>query len=587
MNLRLFLFLAAGMLFYGSERFTGLSNSTFLTSVALWSMGLLLDVRELRFASSGAKTYLRSLIAYRSAMLLGVVCYLLSQTFSEASARIHFVFLFVGLVLIGVGGFWGLTLELLPVRGFSPQSRDEVRLKSRSSLSLAFLLVTLVSINFIAHKTNRSFDSSYLKVSQAGEASQRTVERLTTPVRVGLFFSRNSEVLPMVREYFARLPQSRLTIEIYDKDFNPTQAEEFRVARNGQIVLLQNEKRQRFEVGDKFDEARRNLRTLDASFLKALLQLTSLPSTLYFTSTHGEMLWETGPPARSMAVLEEMLRGLNFRSRRLTTLFQEVPPDTKVLGIIAPVTGFTAAEINALDVYLQKGGRVLLALDFKNNPDSLPASRHDELLKYLARLGVSYNPSLVVHDQKYVAAARDITDRAFIFSNVFGNHPAVGTVNLSPERMTFMTHRSGSFDLSNQGEWQTLALVKSLAGSFRDKNANFTADAEEKRGSVPLVVSAESKSKGRLVVFADATSLSNPLMKVSANQLVAIDSFRWLSDRTEEAGAIATEEDVLIQQEKSRENIVFYASIFAVPLLVLGAGVIGTRKRRSRDGRVL
>lgn len=584
MNLRITFFLLAGILFYSFERFGSLSVPPFLVCVALWIMSLVLEVRELRFASPPQKTYHRFLIAYRSFVLTGIVFYLLSQTFSEASARLYYLLFFTSLALIGLGAVWGLALELMPLRGFVGKSPEEVRLKSKSSLSLGFLLMSLVSVNFIAHKTDRTFDSSYLKVSQAGDASRRTVTRLEAPVRVGLFFSRNSEVLPLVREYFESLDRQKLRIEIYDKDFNPTQAEEFRVARNGQVVLLQNEKRQRFEVGDNFDEARRNLRTLDASFLKALLQLTSVASTLYFTSTHGEMLWETGAPTQSMAVFEELLRGLNFRSRRLTNLFQDVPPETKVLGIIGPRSGFTPDEIQTIDRFLQRGGRLALALDMKNRGESSPASNSNELLKYLSTLGIMYNPSLIVHDQKYVSVARDISDRAFIFSNVFVNHPAVATAYLSPERMTFMAHRTGSFDPVPNLEWKTTSLVKSLSGSFRDKNGNFSLDPDEKRSGFPLVMSGESTKGGRIVVFADATALSDTLMKVAANQLVAIDAMRWLSDRTEDAGAVTTEEDVLIRQEKSRENMVFYASIFLVPLLVLGAGVFGTRKGRVRQG---
>jgi hypothetical protein len=581
MILRLLLFVAASSIFFAAERFGQASMKGFVLCLALWAASLLLEYRELRLATLQEKAYRRSILGYRCTFLSGVVLYLLSQALRNASISASTVLAVLSLALIGTGLIWGVSLEALPHRGLSSRSPYEVSGRNRSSLSMAFLLITLVSLNYIAARKDKKIDTSFLKVTAAGEATRKTVARLAEPVRVGIFFSRDSEVLPLVRDYFESFDPTKLKLEFYDKDFNPTQAQEFRVARNGQIVVLQDEKRQRFELGDTIEEARRNLRTMDASFLKAVLQLTSLPATLYFTSTHGEMLWETGSPAVSMSVFEELLRGLNFRTRRLTSLFQDVPSDAKILGIIGPTASFTREEIETIHRYLQRGGRLLLALDIDEADDAKTLRTQDELPKFLASIGLRYSRAAVANDRRFVAVTREKSDRTFLFTNVFANHPAVATAALSPERMTFMSHRSGSFDLDPQSSaaWSLTAIVKSLAGSFRDDNRNFEADLGEQRGSFPIVVAAQTPDNGRIVAYGDATGLSDPLMKVPANQLVALDSIRWLADRTEEAGAVANEEDVLIRQEKSRETLVFYSSIFAMPLLVLCAGAWATRRR--------
>lgn len=580
MNLRLFFFVFGAVIFYGAERFSNLGTSAFTLACLFWATSLVLEFREWKLSDETESVLRRFVIYYRLLFLVGIILYLLAELFSTAGNKLPNVLALTAYVVMGISLFWGAGLEALALqRNHTPFA---VWARTKSSLSLAFLMVSLVSVNFIAKKTDLTFDASYLKSSRAGTASLATVQRLQEPVRVGLFFSRESEVLPYIRDYFDSFDKLPLKIEIFDKDFNPTQAEEFRVARNGQIVLLRNEKRQRFEIGDKLDEAKRNLKNLDSSFLKALLQLTSSPTTVYFTSTHGEMLWESGTPVRTMGIYEEMLRGLNYRARRLTSLFQDIPAEAKVVGIIGPSSEFTSDEIKTLDKYLKGGGRVLLALDIDSQNESASRSGSKELIRYLDSLGISYNQSPMAHDQKFVALAKDKSDRLFLYSNVFANHPAVASVALNPERMTYMTHRSGSFDLSSNPEWTTIALVQSLNGSFRDGNGNFEADSNEKRGSFSLAVAAENKNKGRLVVIADATSLSNTLMKVAANQLLAVDSMRWLSDRTEDAGTIASEEDVLIRQEKSRETVVFYGSIFLIPLMVIGVGLIATRRKKGQ-----
>lgn len=584
MSFRLLLFLAASAIFYAAERFATLSTTAFTLASLFWAASLLLEYRELKFSGPEEKPFLRTVLAYRALFLLGITTYLLGQSFSTTGTKLPLVLQLFAYLILGLSFVWGVGIELIASRK-RQYSGDDVNARSKASLSLGFLLVTLISLNFVAKKTDLSFDASYLKTSQAGAASRASVARLKEPVRVGLFFSRESDVLPYIRDYFESFDKLPLKVEIFDKDINPTQAEEFRVARNGQIVLMLGEKRQRFEIGDKLDEAKRNLKTLDASFLKALLQLTSVPTTIYFTSTHGEMLWESGTPVRSMAIFEEMLRGLNYRARRLTSLFQDVPPEAKVVGIIGPSSDFTDDEIKTLDRYLQGGGRLFIALDIDSQNESGARSGQPTLIQYLASLGIRYNTSAVAHDQKFVTLARDKSDRTFLYSNVFANHPSVATASLSPERMTFMSHRTGSFDLLPASDWKSLAVVQSMNGSFRDANGNFDPDPNEKKASFPLVVAAESAKGARLVVYGDATSLSNTLMKVAANQLVAIDAMRWLSDRTEDAGAVANEEDVLIRQEKSRETLVFYGSIFLLPFFVLLAGFVVMRRTKSKGGK--
>jgi hypothetical protein len=76
--------------------------------------------------------------------------------------------------------------------------------------------------------------------------------------------------------------------------------------------------------------------------------------------------------------------------------------------------------------------------------------------------------------------------------------------------------------------------------------------------------------------------LSDPPLYYNGNQWMALDSFRWLTDRMNTAGAVESEEDVRIQHSKGRELLVFHGSIYLAPLLILGLGFVANRRKRGR-----
>ncbi|MBC7661470.1 MAG: Gldg family protein [Chitinophagaceae bacterium] len=580
------LFVTGALVLFASQRYGVAPALCNLVGSGLFLLTLVNDSVSFSKSQSTGRDYLKVVLAWKCSWILAAVLYFISHYIVLTHPQASTYLLLASVVFIILGGFVGFGIEIASLRPFAFDAQDAVSRKWRSSLSLGFIVLGLLGINYAAVKKDKSFDLTFLKASAAGEASKKIVDRLPHAVRVGVFFSQESEVLPLIREYFSSLPQDKLKFEYYDKDFNPMQSEEFRVARNGQIVLMDGDKRQRFEIGNRMDEARRNLKTLDSAFQKALLQLTSEPAAIYFTSTHGEMLWESGGPLRSIAAFEEIMRGQNFKTRRLIAMFNEVPADAKLLAIIGPTTSFTAQEAEALDRYIKKGGRILLALDIDKAEGDGGAVEVgvDELPKYLASLGLRYNRIPVAHDERFVTNSRQKSDRYFIFSNKFGKHPSVSTLNASSDRLTLMSFRTGSWDLepSPSQAWTFTPTILSITGSFRDANGNFEGDSNEPRGNYPLVVAGETKDHAKLIAFADASIFSDTLMKVSGNQFATLDAVRWLTDRTEQAGAIESEEDVLIRHENNREVLIFHSSIYLFPLLVLAFGAFVNRRKKGR-----
>lgn len=583
-RLSLVLFLFGAALIFAAERYAIVPSLSLLTGGILFLIALIMDFVSFKSSEGLRRQYLRVVLAWKSSWILALIAFLLSRHFVLTQPLTSNILIGVCSVLIALGAFVAFGIEAMALRPQSFDGQNAVSQRWRSSLTLGLIFVGLFGLNFAAQKKDHAFDLSFSQTTRAGESTIKIVARLPHPIRVGVFNSKNSEVLPLVREYLESLPSENLKFEFYDKDFNPVQAEEFRVAKNGQIVLMDGEKRQRFEVGDRMEEARRNLRSLDSAFQKAFLQLTSDPGIIYFTSTHGEMLWESGTPLRTMAIFEGILRSQNFRSRRLTALFQEVPAEAKVLGIIGPTASFGSQEIEALKRYIEKGGRILLALDI-DQTDQLNgvSNAGDELPKFLDGIGLHYVTKPLAHDERFVTGSKQKSDRYFLYSNNFAQHPATATLKSNSDRLSMMSFRSGSFEIDPKAvDWTFTPLVSSITGTFIDRNDNLEADPDEKRGNYPMIVAGESKTKGKIVVFGDATALADGLMKNQGNQIAALDAVRWLSDRTEEAGVTESEEDVLIRHENKKELLVFHGSIYLVPLLVLAFGFYVNRRKRTK-----
>lgn len=94
-----------------------------------------------------------------------------------------------------------------------------------------------------------------------------------------------------------------------------------------------------------------------------------------------------------------------------------------------------------------------------------------------------------------------------------------------------------------------------------------------------------SPKEMRAFVIGDADALSDLVLEPSrANRVLAFDAVRWLVGEESLAGEFENEEDVPIEQTKQLDLAWFYATIFGIPALVLGAGLT-TSSRARRTGK--
>ncbi len=609
-GLRVPIFLLGLALIFASERYLTLYPSYRYITLGAWIISILPVLTCILFyrkakargTSNEARSWLY-LCLWQSVVLAGAALYYpykwQLEKLADSNSLILKVLIVIWLSLVVIGLFTGLGLELAHRTNGEGETAEPNRLKWSGAgwLGIGLLFSGLFALNYgTAHK-DQVFDLSYFKTTRPGDSTLKIAEGLTDPIKIGLFFAKDSEVLPFVRPYIDTIAQknSKIEVGVYDKDYFPLQAEEFRASRNGVIIIQKGDQRQKVDLGDQLEGARKKLRKLDVDFQKALVSLIEPPRVAYFTRTHGEMSWlevANRSPFRAIRGFEGLLRSQNISSRSITNVFAAAPVDAAMVAIVGPVGTLGIEEVKVLREYVDKGGKVLIALDIESageSPEGIQTGDQQPLLDWLEEMGISYQKTPLVNDKEYVSMGRDNElTRMFLFSNVFGSHESVTTLTRNDDKLNVLYFQSGYFDIkAPQNEWKTVATMMSTKNTFADKNKNLKFDESEARSSYPVAAAAEKTladgKKAQVVAFADATLLSDALMTYNGNQFIALDTIRWLNGRSETAGEVESEEDVKIQHSRGRELFVFHGSIYLIPVIIIGLGFITNRRKRVRS----
>ena len=603
-HLRLPLFFIGLFLFFISERYLDLgTNSSMFTGLALilmiFSIGLSflksMESRKLRWDNE-SRIWIY-MVSWQALVLLGPVFYLVyksmvgDQDYSESS--LQKILLGFWLLCIVLGGSWGLGLELARISNGKGELAEpfKVMKSGLTWLLVGMMLAGLVSVNYSASQKNRSYDLSYFKTTAAGDSSLKMARSLEKKMEVAIFFPDSNEVKPLIDEYFNSLQSVSEFVSVtnYDKDLHPNKAEEFRVSKNGVVILRYNNKRERIDIGLTQVKARSKLKKLDSLFQKAFLKITSTRSIAYFTSGHGEMTWsgKQKNPFRSIRGMEQILRALNYTVKKFGVdegSLQQVPKNPTFVGIMGPTEPFLREEIVVLEEYLDKGGKLLVLFDIERQENKVKNIDDSLLMQMLKKRGIAYKRVMLANEKKHVVAMRTQVDKWFLFTNIFGSHQSVQSLNKHEEKIQVMVFQTGYLDLSGKVDgWQVSETIKSTNTTFGDLNRNFKFDPDEKKKTYSLGAVASASGGGEILAFADATAISDALIRNGGNQLLISDTLKWLGDKGELTGEVASEEDVKIRFSRTRENYVFFASIFAVPSLVmLVGGLVNTRRRERK-----
>ncbi len=473
------------------------------------------------------------------------------------------------------------------------------------ALASAFLMVTCQ----VASQRNVARDVSYFKTSAPGDSTKKIAESSSEPIRVLLFFPDQNEVKEQIKDYFQAL--GKVTVEEHDRFFSAELAGKYKVTKDGVVVLVKGtgdkEKSQSLEVDTDMEKARKGaskLRNFDREVNSLLMKLVREKRKAYVMTGHGEINDpESVPtdlkgrtPERRTTVFKKRLGELNYEVKDLglIDLAKDVPDDATVVVMLAPTLALQPAEWEALDRYLTKGGRLLIALDPKSEPSL-------GLLE--GKLGLRFNPGDLTDDKTFLPQRGTPADRRFAITTQFSAHASTTALSRSVDKGLLLIDSGALEDAPfvSKGAPPTKTMtIQSMETSFLDLNNNFTFDpASEKRqrwniGAAvqgPALKDGDKDKDGfRALVFADADLFADALVQNALGRASVVlvsgplldDSIRWLGGEEIFAGEVVSEEDKAIKHTKDQDARWFTLTVVGAPILVLTLGLVGTRTRRRK-----
>jgi hypothetical protein len=223
--------------------------------------------------------------------------------------------------------------------------------------------------------------------------------------------------------------------------------------------------------------------------------------------------------------------------------------------------------------------------------------------------GLTLSPDLLANETQHIVVRANDSDRTRLQISSFSSHASVSTLSRNAPRAAIVVFGSGSLDKPQNMVGKVDFTVRTPGGTFNDANHNFKHDKDTEKSQVYNIAAAVTRpatgavseppkpdAKGkdkkpepkemRAFVTADVDLFSDlVLTNVIGNQILFVDAMRWLVGEESYAGATNTEEDLHIEHTKQEDLAWFYSTIFGIPALVLGVGLLIRRRALAGGGK--
>ena len=482
--------------------------------------------------------------------------------------------------------------------------------------ALVLVVCLVLMANWLGARHYQRWDWTSAKLYTLSEKSVELVRGLEAEVRIVVFMVPGSPLFDQAEELLERYAaeSDKIVLEYIDPEREPLKtkalAEQFGITMADTVVFIAGD-RTKYVTSEQMVEydysgmqqgQQPTVRAFrgEEEFTSAIqsLVISAVPK-VYFVTGHGEAAAITqGDGAlagRSLSVLLDKMKKDNMAAEEVSLLSGEVPADASVIAIVGPTRAYTEAEIEALEVFLDGGGRLLVALDPLIEPDG--SMRETRLEAFLANRGVMVNNDLVVDPSRKLP----YFDLSAVYLTDFADHPV--TTGLDGIAVLFTVTRSllpdsddarvlvettvdgwGETDLGMllRGEpvvfdegFDTLGPV-AVAAVVESALATGPVDVGD-----PAVEEAPSEEHSRLAVFGDSDFLTDVDIVNAGNEILAMNTLNWLAARDHSMGIPPHDVEkmsLFIGQQEMR--IILVVVLLVMPGAAIAMGILVWRRRK-------
>jgi hypothetical protein len=463
-------------------------------------------------------------------------------------------------------------------------------------------LALVIMANYLASRHAIRYNWADSAGTTLSPLTVRALNSLTNTVKVIVFFDRHDNlfgpVTSLIKDYQLRSP--KLDVEMVDYRY-PGRADlirtQYRLTSpgdqnrvifdcNGRVRTVLGSELSEYALG-KDKEFRRAGFKGEQLFTSALVSVsTARHGKAYFLTGHGESDPESKDDNSGYSQFARMIEQADVELAMLDTSHRaEVPDDCSLLIIPGATSRFGREELEQLDRYLTRGGRMLVLFSMVD-----PKRPETGLEKLMANWNVEVGPTNV-RDNPKATSNGDFN----VVASDFGGHAITRALMRSSVNLVFprmVAARPSGSPKADAPKTTELIFTSQSGMALRVLDDGVHAEVI-RTNSVPMAVAVEkggiqgvSSDRGgatRIVAVGSSFSFANRMLYESANADFANLALNWLLSRdtllTDIAPRAMKSYTITVTEEQMAR--LRWILLGAAPTAALAIGALVWLKRRS------
>ena len=439
--------------------------------------------------------------------------------------------------------------------------------------------------NYLAWRHHHRWDVTEAGVYTLAPLSKKVVSALTQDLKMTAIVEggQDPQIDSLLGSYAYAAP-SHVTYRLVDPDKDPALVDQLKVTTLRSVHLQYGP--ESFVVSNPTEETITN----------GVIRVTGTEKkVIYFTEGHGEPSIKDQQDPKGYSAAKLGLEQENYEVKPLLLpAAEKIPDDASVVAMIGPERPLNEHEIEMLDGYLKRGGRLLVAIGPRQGDDRLPTL----LGGWGAKLG---NDVVIDREVRLFEGPRlGVVPNA----QTYGKHPITenySDITVYPQTRTVEPDADGKKGLTVTG------LVKTSDSSWAETSVaevfdkgTAQIDDKDRKGPLTIAVASEAKLKdmgieapadagkkrdeARLVVFGSSLFADNQqFAQARLNGDLFLNAVGWLVGQEElvsiRSRTVRTSRADLTPDEVGQ---LFYLSVLIIPQVLIALGIAVWWQRKSR-----
>ncbi len=450
-----------------------------------------------------------------------------------------------------------------------PILKQSARYWMISYFAVLLALGIAVSLEIISFNHNVRVDLTPGKIYSLSDQTIKVLKGLDKDILFTVFYQAGER---KKHDEFFRLMSSfthHIRYRLFDLDRNPNQAKLFGIAAYGQTIAE--------------CEGRETVLSspTEKVVTSAILRLIKFNRReIYFTDGHGEPNLK-----RDYALLSDTLRGEGWQVEAFNLASgKDIPGRAYVLVVAGPKSDFLDGELEAIERYIQGGGKVIFMME--------PLTHLPRVKKFLGKYQIILDNDVVIDKENKLFGSESLAP--LIFSEP---HPITNSLR-SPA--LFSTTRSVEIENgSGKGSFASYLaksspyswIKKATAEVMKKGNIDFQKGIDRKGPiSVAVIVKAsgieggKTGPEGEIVCFGDSDFVNDKYIGVLANKDLFLNTVEWLFGKKELISIRLKSYEYPFHHMTVRQGKwAFWLPVVIVPgiFLIMGVSVLVYRKWRG------